>query len=156
MCSISFPQLQPSYSFSLILFGRFKWIVECWDIHCCIHWSVCMIIYRNKIYTYLYPSCAYINPEEVGHAWRCVNHVMHGRFNPVQHAESADHNFCKSKATRTDVIMQKCVFDNNSIMWPTSSDINQRYLQCVQYTCFASIIAWSVCTWWCTHIWYSY
>ena len=38
------------------------------------------------------------------HARRCANHAIHGRFNPVQPAESADHNLRTSKAIRTDVI----------------------------------------------------
>ena len=36
------------------------------------------------------------------HARRCANHAIHGRFNPVQPAESADHNLRTS--IRTDVI----------------------------------------------------
>ena len=41
------------------------------------------------------------------HARRCANHAIHGRFNPVQPAESADHDLRTSKAlklVRTDVI----------------------------------------------------
>ena len=38
------------------------------------------------------------------HAWCCTNHTIHGRFNPVQPAESADHNLRTSKTIRTDVI----------------------------------------------------
>ena len=38
------------------------------------------------------------------HARRCANHAIHGRFNPVQPAESADHNLRTSKTIRTDVI----------------------------------------------------
>ena len=38
------------------------------------------------------------------HARRCANHAIHGHFNPVQPAESADHNLRTSKTIRTDVI----------------------------------------------------
>ena len=54
------------------------------------------------------------------HARRCANNAIHGRFNPVQPAESADHNLRTSKAS-TYWRHQECAFDNNSITWPTSS-----------------------------------
>ena len=38
------------------------------------------------------------------HAWRCANHAIHGRFNPVQPTDSADHDLRTSKTIRTDVI----------------------------------------------------
>ena len=43
------------------------------------------------------------------HARRCANHAIHGRFNPVQPAESADHNLRTSKTIHTDVISGMCV-----------------------------------------------
>ena len=46
-------------------------------------------------------------PEGVGHiiiCTRCANHAIHGCFNPVQPAESIDHNLRTSKTIHTDVI----------------------------------------------------
>ena len=38
------------------------------------------------------------------YARRCANHAIHGRFNPVQPAESADHNLRTRKGSTYDVI----------------------------------------------------
>ena len=38
------------------------------------------------------------------HAWRCTNYAILGRFNPVQPAESADHNLHTSEVIPADVI----------------------------------------------------
>ena len=42
--------------------------------------------------------------------------TQHGRFNPVQPTESADHILPTSKTIHTDVRHQECAFNNNSIM----------------------------------------
>ena len=67
-----------------------------------------MILYQSRLVILLY-------------TWRCANHAIYGRFNPVQPAESAYHNLRTYKAS-TYWRHQECAFDNNSITWPTSSD----------------------------------
>ena len=42
------------------------------------------------------------------HARHCANHAIHGRFNPVQPAVSADNNLHTSKTIHTDVIRNVC------------------------------------------------
>ena len=50
-----------------------------------------LLLYQRRLVTLL-------------HARRCANRAIHGRFNPVQPAESADHNLRTSTTIPTDVI----------------------------------------------------
>ena len=79
-------------------------------IHNATPFYCCTTLAQRRLVTLLHARC-------------CTNRAIHGRFNPVQPAESADHNLRTSTTIPTDVI-RNVPSINTSITWPTSSDIS--------------------------------